>query len=82
LQKIVNERITDRAEREQRLASIEAHAAKGEQRHFDPLPQLADGAFLKRAFKDESESWSDQWFEEDGAWPEMTRLAERISSAM
>jgi hypothetical protein len=82
LQKIVNERITDPADREQRLASIDGHVAKGEQRHFDPLPQLVDGAFLKRAFKDESESWSDQWFEEDGAWPEMTWLAEQIASAM
>jgi hypothetical protein len=82
LRKIVNERITDPADREQRLASIDAHAAKGERRHFDPLPQLADGAFLKRAFKDEGESWSDQWFEEDDAWPEMTRLAEQIASAM
>lgn len=82
LRAIVEEQITDPNARERMTENINAHAAKGDLRHFDPLPELGNTAFLKKAFMTASGEWPDQWFEEDGAWPEMTRLAERIASAM
>lgn len=50
-----------------------------EERHFSDPP----GCF-KNQFKEQeaSLSWSDSWFEKDGSWPEMIRLAEKIASAM
>jgi len=82
LQAIVKERITDPVERERLLADIDAHAAKGDGRHFVPLPKLGEFPLFKNLFMTANLNWPDQWFEEDGAWPEMTRLAERIASAM
>jgi hypothetical protein len=75
---IVQERMTNEGERERLMGEIEAHMAKGEERHFADLPALA--AF-KNAF-DEPLAWSDAWFERDGAWPEMTLLAEKIAAAI
>jgi len=31
---------------------------------------------------DDSLDWRDEWFERDGAWPEMTLLAEKIAAAI
>lgn len=82
LQKIVEDRVTDPADRQRLLESIQLHAVKGPQRHFAPLPAIGDHPFFKNEFVIANLNWPDQWFEEDGAWPEMTRLAERIASAM
>jgi len=78
LEAIVQARVTNQAERERLMNEIAAYVAKGEQRHFEELPQLA--AF-KNAFG-EPIAWSEDWFRRDGAWPEMTLLAEKIAAAI
>jgi len=82
LRAIVEYRLSDADERQRMLESIEFHAAKGPQRHFDPLPEIGSRSFFKNEFVHANLHWPDHWFEEDGAWPEMTRLAERIASVM
>lgn len=37
---------------------------------------------LKNIFASESIKWQDDWFEKDGSWPEMRRIAEMIASAL
>lgn len=83
LRQIVEERVTNPEDRAHLLADIDAHVAKDDTRHFAPLPQLGRDPFFKNKFAKQSASpWADDWFERDGAWAEMTRLAERIASAM
>lgn len=78
LEAIVEKRETNPGHRDRLKSEIAAHVAKGERRHFDPLPAFS--AF-KNAF-DEDIAWSDAWFERDGSWPEMTGLAEKIAAAI
>jgi hypothetical protein len=78
LETIVRARVTNPDERERFLREINTHMAKGELRHFEALPSLA--AF-KNAFREDL-GWSDEWFQRDGAWPEMTLLAEKIAAAI
>lgn len=125
LRRIVEERVTNMADRERLLAAIDEHAAKGDARHFVSPPSLsnnftkslsglfrnqwilddsflaprscvcfsfdelaqknrqASSLFFKNEFTEPATApWPDDWFERDRAWPEMTRLAERIASAM
>ncbi|MCI5166186.1 MAG: hypothetical protein D3903_08840, partial [Candidatus Electrothrix sp. GM3_4] len=50
--------------------------------YFVKVPQLSkDNAFFKNEFTKEL-SWPVKWFDDDGAWPEMTSLAEKIAAAM
>lgn len=76
------EKITDPGSREQLLSSLDAFGTQGEERHFLPLPQLGERELFKNAFKTAGLDWQEDWFEADGAWPEMIRLAERIASAI
>jgi hypothetical protein len=54
---------------------VEKHYAKPD-RHSAKPPRR-----LKNRFSDDIH-WSSKWFEKDGAWPELTKLAERIAAAM
>ncbi len=81
LRAIIEKKITDRTNREALLEQIDQHEALEDRRHFSPLPSLGNRDLFKNAFMAEAE-WPDEWFEKDGAWPEMTRLAEQIASAM
>jgi hypothetical protein len=78
LRQILEDRIIDPREREKRLADIDGHVQKGDRRHFAAMPDLFKNAFAREG----ATAWPDDWFERDGAWSEMTRLAERIASAM
>ncbi len=77
MRQIVDMRVTDPGDRTRLMGVIDAYAARGEGRHFKELD------YFKNEFATPSASnWPDAWFEDDGAWPEMTDLAERIASAM
>jgi len=54
------------------------------ERSFKALPKAGREAFCKNAFFNRQTEfvWLDAWFEDDGAWPEMTRLAEAIAAAI
>jgi hypothetical protein len=81
LKMIVKKRITDATERGRLLEALDEHFALGEERHFVELPHIGQEPFFKNEFVKESH-WPDDWFARDGVWPEMTRLAERIASAI
>jgi hypothetical protein len=81
LEEIVQRRVTNDHDRERLMLGIDAQWAKGERRHFDDLPRLGPEPFFKNEFG-EKLSWSDEWFQHDGAWPEMTLLAEKIAAAI
>jgi hypothetical protein len=68
-------------EREGLLEKVAEHLADGERRHFRELPRLGQGPFFKNEF-DEPLDWRDEWFQRDGAWAEMTLLAETIAAAI
>lgn len=77
MRQIVDTRITDPENRTRLIGLIDEYAVLGEGRHFKELE------YFKNEFATSSASnWPDDWFEDDGAWPEMTDLAERIASAM
>lgn len=81
LREIVAKRLHTRPqERDDLLQKIEQHC-KDDNRHFAPLPKLGNEPFFKNEFST-GLPWSDRWFAGDGAWPEMTRLAERIAAAI
>lgn len=83
LRVIVQSRVTNPADRSRLLADIDVHTEKKDDRHFSQLPKLGGAPLFKNEFTEPSAStWSDAWFERDGAWPEMTQLAERIASAI
>jgi hypothetical protein len=64
-----------------KLAAINTHFARGEQRHSAALP--SPDTFKNAFSKYETEIvWNDGWFAKDGAWPEMTLLAEMIAAAI
>lgn len=63
------------------LEDLAAHGKLGERRHFTPLPRIGRDPFFKNAFSYNMD-WPDQWYLQDGAWPEMTELAEKIAAAM
>lgn len=77
MQQIANTRITDPEDRARLIGDIDAHAAMGEGRYFQKLE-----CFKNEFATPSASNWLDRWFEEDGAWPEMTDLAERIASAL
>jgi hypothetical protein len=81
LRQIVEKRITNRVDRDRLLVKIDTHFALGPKRHFAKLPGLGRDPFFKNEFK-ASPDWPENWFERDGASPEMTRLAERIAAAI
>lgn len=81
LRSISNARVQDTVERDTLLDKLEKHFALGQARHFVPLPRIGNDPFFKSEFVQEI-AWSDDWFERDDAWPEMTQLAERIASAI
>ncbi len=81
LREIVNRRETNPDNQERLLHKLDEHFASGEGRHFVPLPELGSDSYFKNEFLPDL-SWPDKWFEQDGAWPEMTRLAERLASAI
>lgn len=81
LKSIAHHRLHDKpADRERLLKEVDAHLAD-QNRHFAPLPRIGGGPFFKNEFNRDL-AWSDEWFARDGAWPEMTRLAERLASAI
>ncbi len=81
LKAIVEERITDPDSRASMFGKIEVHAALDDTRHFEKLPRLGKRPFFKGQFA-KPLPWSDDWFHRDGAWSEMTQLAEKIAAAM
>lgn len=83
MRQIVDTEISDPANHKQLIEKIDAYAAMGKEKHFENLENYLKA--FKNAFATaapSASSWPDNWFEEDGAWPEMTNLAERIASAM
>jgi hypothetical protein len=83
LRGIVERRVIDPNNRSRLLAYIDSQEAQGDARHFASLPALGKRQIFKNAFAEEAAAdWADDWFERDGAWPEMTRLAERIAAAI
>lgn len=83
MRQIVDTEISDPANHKQLIEKINVYAAMGAEKHFEKLedyPKAFKNAFATAA--PSASSWPDNWFEEDGAWPEMTNLAERIASAM
>ncbi|CAK8711710.1 MAG: hypothetical protein CDV28_11550 [Candidatus Electronema aureum] len=73
---IIEKRITDPNDRIQRRIKIDQHCSGGDQRHFTKLDKL-----FKNGFTEEI-AWVEDWFKNDGSWPEMTELAEKIAAAM
>lgn len=64
-----------------KLAAIKEHFALGEHRHSAALP--SPDTFKNAFSKYETQiAWNDGWFANDGAWPEMTLLAEMIAAAI
>lgn len=63
------------------LEKLGAHMQNND-RYFAKLPACGEGSFFKNGFLYTDIAWSDDWFEQDGAWPEMTRLAENIAAAL
>lgn len=86
LRMIIEKRITDKDNYSQLMKKVNKHFnADIETRHFTKLPQIGNDRFFKNEFakaKEEGFKWNDEWFDRDGSWPEMTRLAERIASSM
>ncbi len=80
MQAIAEERLTDSTDCEQMLNLIDQHC-NNSKCHFIKVPQLGDKPFFKNEFTKKL-SWPEKWFKEDGAWPEMARLAEKIAAAM
>ncbi len=83
MRQIVDTEISDPGKHKQLIEKIDAYAAMGKEKHFENLEKYLQA--FKNAFSiaiPSASSWPDNWFEEDGAWPEMTNLAERIASAM
>ena len=82
MQAIAKDRLTDRKDCEKMLDVIDTHYDRNQNCHFVKVPQLSkDNPFFKNEFA-KGTSWPEDWFEDDGAWPEMTRLAEKIAAAM
>ena len=81
LKRIIDERVTDAADAARLAADVDAHVSKGDARHFVPLPKLGKDPFFKGEFAS-SATWPDAWFRDDGAWPEMTSIAEKIAAAL
>lgn len=77
MRQIIEMSVTDPEDRARLLGDIDAYAATGEGRFFQKLE-----CFKNEFATPSASSWPDDWFEEDGIWPEMTELAERIASAM
>lgn len=83
LRTIVEKRVTDPADREPLMKAIDVHMNKGAERHFAALPDLGRKRIFKNEFDcSEIDQWQDAWFGRDGAWPEMTLLAEKIAAAI
>jgi len=77
----VSSRITAKEDREKLLAEVATHF-ESQERHWSELPCLGGNAsFYKLAFAEESQRWSDAWFEADGSRDEFQRLAESINAA-
>ena len=77
----IAERRANGDDREKLMRKIGEHMAQGERRHFEELPRLGRDPFFKNEF-DAPLAWSDEWFRRDGAWSEMTTLAETIAAAI
>jgi hypothetical protein len=69
-------------DREQFTAKIKTHIERGYDRHFTELPRLGKEPFFKNEFDRPADWFDDDWFRRDGAWPEMTLLAEKIAAAI
>lgn len=81
LREIVERKIDDAERRSRLLEEIDKHMEQGDARHFAPWDPL--GRIFKNAFTgNDVPAWPDDWFGRDGAWPEMTQLAERIAAAI
>ncbi len=78
---IVQLHVTNPADRERLLVEIDALAKGGSARQFADLPRLGRNPYFKNRFG-EAIPWSDEWFQRDEAWPEMTLLAEKIAAAI
>jgi len=63
------------------IAALDTHFQSGANRNFAELPyaKMFKSAFCKYENKI---IWSDEWFAKDGAWPEMTLVAEMIAGAI
>ncbi len=64
-------------ERETHLAAMDAHFAQDDHGHFQQLPNEKK---FKNAFARRHILWRDEWFED--VWPEMTKIAEMIATAI
>ena len=80
---VVRLKLTSENDRQLLEQLVEAHFnATPPIRHFAAqLPKLGDKDFLKNRFN-EPLNWSERWFRDDDAWPELTRIAEKIAAAM
>ncbi|MCI5141851.1 MAG: hypothetical protein D3909_09035 [Candidatus Electrothrix sp. ATG1] len=81
---IVEEGLSNQSDREEMLRLIEQHHEQDIQiRYFAKMPSI--GKKYKKIFKNKfnrDTAWPSEWFKEDGVWPEMTTLAEKIAAAM
>lgn len=83
--KIIASRITNHQDQQKILEQIiEYFSSEVFIRNFAELPKLGSSEFFKNEFSkpEYNDIWKDSWFENDGSWPEMVRLAESIASAM
>jgi hypothetical protein len=81
---LAREELTNATERAKVLAEIDAFFNGGQRTH-GPLPKSPNDGWWKHRFwrhRDEPRLWQDDWFRADGAWPEMTRLAEALQRVM
>jgi hypothetical protein len=76
MQHVTESQVPDPKRKTELLDWIQHHNDLGNGRHFQEVDK-----FFKNKFQS-SNHWNRQWFKDDGAWPEMTRLAEKIAAAM
>lgn len=86
LMSLLPDRGMSEAQRATAAERISEHFDRGPRRHFDELRLSDDGRdAFSNTFKNKFEApinWSDDWFQQDGAWPEMARIAEIIAASV
>ena len=84
MERLACEQLTDRQQKDDTMAAIGAFFSGGQRRHGElPGPVACD--WWKNRFwfhRDQTPRWPDLWFSMDGAWQEMTRLAEALERAL
>ncbi|QQZ30662.1 hypothetical protein HMY34_18945 [Thiothrix subterranea] len=86
LKEIVNfKKKINNSQKEETQRNIGSYEKSGDKRFFEDVVKLSSNEKLfKSVFGEDAyeEIWKDEWFEKDGSWPEMRKLAESIVSSM